>query len=157
MKNWLKLTISLILPQLAGLTGAAFTVTGEGSWYRTIKKPEWNPPGWLFGPVWITLYILMGIAFYIVWKSAEDIKIKRPAMIFWCLQLVFNLCWTVIFFYAHEIGYAFAEIVVLWLLILITIFLFARISKLSAWLLLPYISWVSFAAILTYTIWQLNQ
>lgn len=157
MKNWLKLVISLALPQVAGLTGALFTETGEGSWYRTIQRPEWNPPGWVFGPVWTALYILMGIAFYIVWKSSADEKIKRPAMVFWVLQLVFNLCWTLIFFYAHEIGYAFAEIVVLWLLILITIFLFARISKLAAWLLVPYISWVSFAAMLTYTIWQLNQ
>ena len=156
MKDWLKATLSLALPQIAGLTGVAFTATGEGSWYRTIEKPEWNPPGWVFGPVWTTLYILMGIAFYIIWKSSADKRIKRPAMVFWLIQLLFNLCWTLIFFYAHEIGYAFAEIVVLWLLILITIGLFARISKLAAWLLVPYISWVSFAALLTYTIWQLN-
>jgi tryptophan-rich sensory protein len=157
MKNWLKAILSLALPQIAGLTGAMFTVTGEGSWYRTIEKPEWNPPGWLFGPVWTTLYILMGIAFYLIWTSAADKRIKRPAMAFWLIQLVFNLCWTLIFFYAQQIGYAFAEIVVLWLLILITILLFARISKLAAWLLVPYISWVTFAAVLTYTIWQMNQ
>lgn len=157
MKNWLKAIISLALPQVAALTGAAFTVTGEGSWYRSIQKPDWNPPGWVFGPVWTTLYILMGIAFYLVWKSTADKKIKTPAMVFWILQLILNLLWTVIFFYAHEIGYAFAEIVLLWLFILITIFLFARVSKLAAWLLVPYISWVSFAAILTYTIWQLNK
>ena len=78
-------------------------------------------------------------------------------MAFWLIQLVFNLCWTLIFFYAQQIGYAFAEIVFLWLLILITILLFARISKLAAWLLVPYISWVTFAALLTYTIWQMNQ
>jgi translocator protein len=157
MKSWLKLVISLALPQVAGFTGALFTETGEGSWYRTIQKPQWNPPGWVFAPVWTTLYILMGIAFYLVWKSSADEKIKRPAMAFWILQLVFNLCWTLIFFYAQEIRYAFAEIVFLWILILITIFLFARINKLAAWLLMPYISWVSFAAILTYTICQLNK
>jgi translocator protein len=156
MKNWLKAIISLALPQLAGLTGAAFTETGEGSWYRQIQKPGWNPPGWLFAPVWTTLYILMGIAFYLIWKSAADVKIKRPAMIVWVVQLIFNFFWTIIFFYAHQIGSAFAEIVLLWLLILVTIFLCARISKLAAWLLVPYISWVSFATILTYTIWQLN-
>jgi tryptophan-rich sensory protein len=157
MKNWLKAIISLALPQVAGLTGAAFTVTGEGSWYRSIQKPDWNPPGWLFAPVWTTLYILMGISFYLIWKSAADKKIKTPAMVFWILQLILNLVWTIIFFYAQEIGYAFAEIVLLWLFILITNLLFARISKLAAWLLVPYISWVSFAAILTYTIWQLNK
>lgn len=147
----------MALPQLAGLTGAAFTVTGEGSWYQTLQKPSWNPPGWLFAPVWTTLYILMGIAFYIVWKSSADKKLKRPAIIAWIVQLFFNLLWTIVFFYAHQLGYAFAEIVLLWLLILVTIFLFARISKAAAWLLVPYISWVSFAAILTYTIWDLNK
>lgn len=98
MNNWLKVMISLALPQVAGLTGAAFTLTGEGSWYRSIQKPDWNPPGWLFAPVWTTLYILMGIAFYLVWKSAADKKIKTHAMVFWILQLVLNLFWTLIFF-----------------------------------------------------------
>ena len=157
MKNWLKAVVSLALPQVAGLTAAAFTVTGEGSWYRTIQKPSWNPLGWLFAPVWTTLYILMGIAFFIIWKSVADEKIKRPAMAFWVIQLVFNFFWTIIFFYTKQIGYAFAEIVLLWLLILITIFLFSRISKLAAWLLVPYISWVSFAAMLNYAIWELNK
>lgn len=157
MKNWVKAIISLALPQLAGLAGAAFTETDEGSWYRALQKPSWNPPGWLFAPVWTTLYILMGISFYIVWKSTADKRLKRPAMLVWILQLVFNLFWTVIFFYAHQPGYAFAEIAILWLLILFTIFLFARINKPAAWLLVPYISWVSFAAILNYTIWGLNK
>lgn len=157
MKNWLKATISLALPLLVGITGSAFTETGEGSWFQTIQKPGWNPPGWLFAPVWTTLYILMGIAFFIVWKSSADEKLKRPAMIFWIIQLVFNFFWTIIFFNKHEIGFALAEILILWLLILITIFLFARISKLAAWLLVPYIGWVSFASMLTYAIWQLNK
>lgn len=157
MKNWVKLVISLALPQIAGLSGALFTETGEGSWYQSIQKPEWNPPGWVFGPVWTTLYVLMGIAFYLVWKSEAPAKKKRPALAFWIVQLIFNFLWTIIFFNGHEIFYAFAEIVALWLAILITIFLFARISKPAAWLMVPYISWVSFAALLNYTIFQLNQ
>ena len=157
MKNWLKAFVSLALPQVAGLSAAAFTVTGDGSWYRTILKPWWNPPGWLFAPVWTTLYILMGIAFFIIWKSVADKKAKRTAMAFWIVQLVFNFFWTIIFFYAQQIGYALAEMVLLWLLIFITIFLFARISKLAAWLLVPYISWVSFALMLNYAIWELNK
>lgn len=156
MKNWIKLVISLALPQVAGLTGALFTQTGEGSWYRAIEKPEWNPPGWIFGPVWTTLYILMGIAFYLIWKSNAPLHRKRPAMILWLTQLVFNFFWTIIFFNLHQIGWAFAEIIVLWLLILATIFAFARINKVAAWLLVPYISWVSFATLLTGTIWMLN-
>lgn len=156
MKNWIKLIISLALPQIAGLTGALFTETGEGSWYRTIEKPEWNPPGWVFGPVWTTLYILMGIAFYLIWKSETPWLRKRPAMILWIIQLVFNFLWTIIFFNLHQIGWALAEIIVLWVLILAAIFAFACINKVAAWLLVPYISWVSFATLLTGTIWMLN-
>ena len=157
MKNWVKLIISLALPQIAGISGALLTDTGESSWFQSLNKPEWNPPGWLFGPVWTTLYILMGIAFYLVWKARAFSTKKQPAMIAWIVQLVFNFFWTIIFFGWQQPGWAFAEICCLWILILITIFLFARISKLAAWLMVPYISWVSFAALLNYTIWQMNQ
>ena len=146
----------MALPQIAGITGALFTQTGEGSWYRSIAKPEWNPPGWVFGPVWTTLYILMGVAFYLIWKSDTPSTQKRPAMLLWLTQLVFNFFWTIIFFNLHQIGWALAEIIVLWMLILGTIFAFARINKVAAWLLVPYISWVSFATLLTGTIWMLN-
>lgn len=157
MQNWIKLIISLALPQIAGLTAALFTETGEGSWYRSIAKPSWNPPGWLFAPVWTSLYILMGIAFYLIWKSRAAEREKKTAMTLWIAQLVLNFFWTIIFFNQHQIGWALVEIIALWLLIVLTILAFARINKPSAWLLVPYISWVSFAAYLTYTIWQLNQ
>jgi tryptophan-rich sensory protein len=156
MNNRIKLVISLILPQIAGISGVLFTDTGEGSWYQQLAKPSWNPPGWLFGPVWTTLYILMGIAFYIVWKQPDATPNKKWAITLWVIQLVLNFCWTLIFFAAHEVGWALAEIIVLWLAILLTIFAFARISKVAAWLLVPYIAWVSFATILTATIWTLN-
>lgn len=157
MRNWIKLIISLALPQIIGLTAAYFTQTGEGSWYRSVEKPGWNPPGWVFGPVWTILYILMGIAFYLVWKSNTPAKTKSIAMIFWIIQLVFNFFWTIIFFGQHQIGWALVEIIALWLLILFTIFAFARINKVAAWLMVPYISWVSFATLLTGTIWMLNK
>jgi translocator protein len=156
MNNKIKLLISLLLPQVAAISGALFTETGPGSWYRQIVKPSWNPPGWLFGPVWTTLYILMGIAFYLVWKSPANTPHKKSAMTLWIVQLVLNFFWTLIFFAAHEPGWAFAEIVALWVAILLTIFAFARISKVAAWLLVPYIAWVTFAAILTATIWRMN-
>jgi tryptophan-rich sensory protein len=156
MKNWLKATIALILPQAAGISAALITETGESSWYQTIERPEWNPPGYIFGPVWTLLYLAMGWAFYLIWKSDAPAEKKRPAMILWVVQLIFNFFWTIIFFGAHEIGWALAEIIVLWVIILLTIFAFARISKAAAWLLVPYISWVSFATLLTYTIWRLN-
>ena len=156
MKNWIKLVIAIVIPQLVAAGGAYFTVTGRDSWYQQLEKPEWNPPGWVFGPVWTVLYVLMGIAFYLVWTSVEAGGKKRTAMVFWGLQLFFNFLWSFLFFGQQLIGWALADIMLLWLLILLTIFAFARIHKLAAWLLVPYISWVSFAGILNYTIWQLN-
>ena len=156
MKNWLKLLISILLPQVAAGIGAYFTVTGTGTWYQTIEKPGWNPPSWLFAPVWTILYIAMGVAFYLVWKSNAVLSHKRTAMILRGVQLVLNLFWTIIFFNQHQLLWATVEIAVLWLFILATIFAFARINKAAAWLLVPYIAWVSFAGILTWTIWSLN-
>ncbi|OLY93361.1 TspO and MBR related proteins [Cnuella takakiae] len=156
MKNWVKLLISLALPQIAGISGALFTVTGEGSWYRQINRPSWNPPGWVFGPVWTLLYILMGIAFYLVWKNNSADRLKKPAMTFWIIQLVLNFFWTLIFFGAHETGWATLEIIVLWIFILLTILAFFRINKTAGWLMVPYLLWVSFATALTATIWQMN-
>ena len=156
MKNWLKAVIALLLPQVVGVTAALLTETGESSWYQNIQRPQWNPPGWVFGPVWTLLYLAMGWAFYLVWKSPVPPGKKRPALVLWVVQLVFNFFWTLIFFGAHEIGWALVEIAALWLLILLTIFAFARVRKGAAWLLVPYISWVSFATLLTYTIWRMN-
>lgn len=157
MNNVLKFIIAVALPLLVGFSSSYFTITEIGSWYQTIRKPEWNPPNWLFGPVWTTLYVLMGIAFFLVWKSNKNEKIKRRAIILFVIQLVLNFFWSFIFFKQHQIGLAFAEILALWIMILFTIFAFAKINKTAAWLLVPYICWVSFAAILTYTIWQLNK
>jgi translocator protein len=121
-----------------------------------LAKPDWNPPGWLFGPVWTFLYILMGLALYLIWKSSAPRALKRPAILLWSCQMGLNFLWSFLFFNQHMMAVAFYEIVLLWLLILLTIFAFARIHKVAAWLLVPYISWVSFAAMLNYTIWQLN-
>lgn len=157
MNNTFKLIIAIAIPLLIGSASAFFTVTGLGSWYETINKPSWNPPNYIFGPVWTTLYILMGISLFLVWRSATDVSTKRNAIILFAIQLVLNFFWSFIFFDQQLTGTAFAEIIFMWLFILLTIFAFARISKLAAWLLVPYISWVSFAAVLNYTIWQLNK
>lgn len=157
MKNWVKLLIALIIPQLVAAAGAYITVTGTGSWYQTLDKPSWNPPNWVFGPVWTTLYILMGIAMYWVWKSHAPVKQKRWAITLWSIQLFFNFLWSYLFFGQEQLFGALLEIIVLWVMILLTIFAFARVSKLAAWLLVPYICWVSFAAILNYALWDLNR
>ena len=155
MINAVKLLIALAVPLLIGFFGSFFTISEIGSWYQTIQKPSWNPPNWIFGPVWTALYVLMGISLYLVWRSSASQK--RVAIILFTLQLVLNFFWSIIFFKQHQIGFAFAEILALWLMILLSIFAFGRINKLAAWLLVPYISWVSFAAILNFTIWQLNK
>lgn len=138
-----------------GLSGF-FTVTGVESWYQYINKPSWNPPNGVFGPVWTTLYIMMGIALFLVWKADASRDLKKIAIGLFGAQLLLNFFWSFIFFKLEQPGWAFAEILVMWLFILMTIFAFAQVSKPAAWLLVPYISWVSFAAILNYTIWRMN-
>lgn len=156
MNNTLKLIIAIAIPLAVGATSGFFTITGIESWYQTINKPSWNPPGSVFGPVWTTLYVLMGVALFLVWKSSGSDTLKRTAITLFAIQLILNFFWSFIFFDQQQPGWAFVEIITLWFFILLTIFSFARVSKTAAWLLVPYISWVSFAAILNYTIWKLN-
>ena len=156
MSNTLKLVIAILIPLLVGFTSGFFTATGVDSWYQTIQRPSWNPPNWIFAPVWTTLYILMGIALYLIWKADSDTPVKKYAITLFAVQLILNFFWSFIFFSQHQPGWAFVEIVVMWLMILLTIFAFAKINTTAAWLLVPYISWVSFAAILNFTIWKLN-
>jgi len=156
MSNTLKLIIAIIIPVAVGAVSGFFTSSEIPGWYQTINKPTWNPPSWLFGPVWTTLYVMMGIALFLVWKSDASQSVKKTAIILFAAQLVLNFFWSFIFFNQHQIGWAVVEIITMWIFILLTIFAFAPISKIAAWLLVPYISWVSFATILNYTIWKLN-
>jgi tryptophan-rich sensory protein len=155
MNKTAKLIIAILIPLVVGFTSGLFNQTGEGSWFQALQKPSWNPPSWVFAPVWTTLYIMMGIALYLIWKTPSSSK-RKIAIVFFTFQLVLNFFWSFIFFKLEQPGWAFAEIVVLWLAILATIFSFASINKAAAWLLVPYISWVSFAAMLNYSIWTLN-
>ncbi len=157
MNNFLKLLVSVSAPLLIGFSSGFFTITDVGSWYQTVQKPAWNPPNWIFGPVWTTLYILMGIALFLIWKKEGNNNLKKAAIILFAMQLVLNFFWSIIFFNQHQIGWALVEIVILWLSIMLTIFVFAKIAKIAAWLMVPYIAWVSFATILNFTIWQLNK
>lgn len=156
MSNTLKLIIAVALPLVVGATSGFFTMTGVESWYQTINKPSWNPPNWVFGPVWTTLYILMGVALFLVWKADTSAELKKIAISLFAVQLVLNFFWSFIFFYLQQPGWAVLELAIMWIFILLTIFAFAQVSKTAAWLLVPYISWVSFAGILNYTIWKLN-
>ncbi|MEO5683025.1 MAG: TspO/MBR family protein [Chitinophagaceae bacterium] len=156
MSNTVKLIISIVLAVGIGSLGGIFTAPEIQSWFLHLNKPAWNPPNWLFAPVWTSLYIMMGIAFYLVWKDPSNTDSKRWAIIIFIAQFALNFFWSYIFFRQHQMGWAFVEIVVLWVAILCTIIAFSKINKTAAWLLVPYISWVSFAAVLNYTIWQLN-
>lgn len=157
MRKIIAIIIAIAIPVTVGALSGFFTTSEITSWYAGINKPSFNPPNWIFGPVWTLLYVLMGIASYLVWKKGTDSLEVKTALLLYGQQLFFNFWWSFIFFYLHEPGWAFAEIIFLWLLILVTIFRFSKVSKTAAWLLVPYISWVSFAAILNYAIWQLNK
>ncbi len=147
--------LSLIIPLAVGGISGYFTVSAIPGWYQTIQKPSWNPPNWVFGPVWTTLYALMGIAMYLIWTQPRSEQRQR-ALHLNAAQLILNFFWSLIFFNLHAIVWALIEIIILWVLIVRTMFAFDRVYKPAAWLLLPYIVWVTFATILNGTIWWLN-
>lgn len=151
-----KLLIAIIVCELAGIIGSFFTASSVAGWYAVIAKPALNPPSWLFAPVWTTLFILMGIAAFLVWRKGLERREVKIALAVFMGQLVLNVVWSFIFFGLRSPAGAFIEIIFLWLAILATIILFAKISKPAVWLLLPYILWVSFAGYLNFSIWQLN-
>lgn len=143
---------------LGGLSGIA-TVSEIKNWYLQLNKPSFNPPNWLFGPAWSTLYTFMGIAFALIWDRLEKANTKvfsSNAIRFFLIQFVLNLLWSSIFFSMHLIAFALIEMLVLWVFILLTILHFYRINKLAGIILIPYILWVSFATLLTASILYLN-
>lgn len=138
-----------------GLTFCAPAVgalTLPGEWYASLNKPSWNPPSWIFGPVWTLLYLLMAVAAWRVWKR-EGWKL---AIWLYLVQLALNAAWTPIFFGAHTLGWALAEIILLWLAITLTMRAFLRVSKVAGLMLVPYLAWVTFAAFLNFTLWRMN-
>jgi tryptophan-rich sensory protein len=140
---------------LAAAVGSLATTSSVNGWFATINKPTWNPPNWIFGPVWTTLFLMMGVAAWLVWKKS-GFKNAKFELGWFLFHLLLNVLWSVLFFGMQQMGMACIEIVVLWLSIAATIFLFHRHSKMAAGLLVPYLMWVSFATFLNYTIWRLN-
>lgn len=154
MKDWPKLLISIILPQVLGGLGALVTISSVGSWYQTIQKPSFNPPSWVFGPTWTLLYIMMGLALYLIWKSNHPFKNK--ALWVFAVQLSLNAIWSPAFFGLESPLLGLIVIVPLWIMILVCIRAFFPINKMASYLLVPYLLWVSFATILNASIWYLN-
>lgn len=153
--NGIKLIISIVLCVSLGSVGGLVTVNEIPTWYATLNKPSFNPPNWLFGPVWTILYLLMGISVYMIWKQPVSTERNKALQLF-ILQFILNFCWSFIFFGLHATGWALIEMIALWILILLSILHFAKHSKTAAWLLVPYILWVSFALLLNAAIWKLN-
>jgi tryptophan-rich sensory protein len=177
--NLIKLLISIFICELAGAIGSIFTIPSIKGWYLTLNKSALNPPSWIFGPVWTTLFLLMGVSLYLVWSKRfvvshplKGLKIKAwnpwsqklltgpwqkiNVISIFTIQLVLNILWSVLFFGLHQPGIAFFELLMLWFAILYTIVNFYRISKTASYLLIPYILWVTFAGFLNYSVWMLN-
>lgn len=145
----------IIICELAGAFGSVFTIPSIPTWYASLAKPSFNPPNWLFGPVWLILYALMGISAYLIYEKRKN-KAVTGALVVFAVQLVLNVLWSAVFFGLHSALLGLLTIILLWIAIAITMVKFYGILKQAAWLLIPYLLWVSFAALLNFSIWQLN-
>lgn len=156
MTEKIKKILILFSPIVLGFISGIFTSKSIETWYKFLNKPSWNPPNWLFGPVWSILYLLMGYAAYIVYtKSGLDKERKTFLWIFY-IQLFFNLLWSPIFFNLQHVQFALIWIIALWFLIVLMLYKVNSISKTAFYILIPYLLWVSFATFLNFTIWRLN-
>ena len=155
MKNTLVLLGFIGLCLAVGTLSAAVTAPAITSWYPTLVKPSFNPPNWIFGPVWTTLYVLMAIAAWLVWRRA-GFAAARTALFLFIVQIVLNSLWSLLFFGLHRIDLALADVVLLLVAIVATALAFRRHSAMAALLLVPYLAWVSFATALNFAIWRLN-
>lgn len=154
-QNIIKLIVALAVSLLAGAIGGLFANPALNTWYMTLAKPSFTPPNGLFVPVWIILYILMGVAAYLIWKEGVSNKMIKNALLIFLFQLVASVFWPIIFFGSHAVGLAFMEIISLWCAILATILSFYEIKRLAAYLMILYILWMTFMAILNYGLWRL--
>ena len=136
--------------------GAFFTQSGSSPWYVALNKPAWQPAPAVFGPVWTTLYILMAVALWRVWRSPIGSSVRRAALAAFITQWVFNAAWTPLFFGTHQIGLALIDIVALEITLIIGVVLFSRVDRAAGWLLLPTLIWVSFATLLNFVLWRMN-
>ena len=152
----LKFLVSIILPLSLGAIAGMFTSQSVPEWYATLNRPSFNPPNWIFGPVWTTLYILMGISFFLIWKQ-EASKERNRAILFFMLQLLLNFAWSFIFFYFNMIGLALVEIILLWISIVLMLVVFYKIKPIASYINIPYLLWVTFATVLNASYYILNR
>lgn len=153
----MKLLYSLAIPLGVGFMAALFMAHGVHGWYLTISLPTFTPPNWFFAPVWTLLYILMGISLYLVWRLPPGTPYRRLCLVLFGCQLTLNFLWSLLFFVGHYPGIALLDISVLWVTILVMIISFIQVREVAGLLQVPYVLWVSFAAVLNFSIWQLNR
>ena len=151
-----RLGVSILICEGAGILSGLLSADGIRTWFTSLEKPSWNPPSFVFGPVWTVLYLLMAISLWLIWNSELPVS-KGKAYLFFTIQLFLNFCWSIIFFRFHSPALAFVDITFMIISIILTMFSFVKISRTATWLLVPYVLWVCFAAILNYTIWILNK
>ncbi len=156
LKSILKLVAFIFVCELAGAVGSVFTSSSIETWYAGLAKPALNPPNWVFAPVWTILFALMGVAAFLVFEKGADRKEVKESLGIFAVQLSLNMLWSFLFFGLHSLAGAFIEIIFLWFAIIATTISFAKISKQAAWLMVPYILWVSFAGYLNLAIWLIN-
>ncbi len=156
LRETFRLISSLLIVLIIGSIGTLFTLPKITTWYASLMKPGWAPPNWLFGPVWTTLYILIGISLYLVWREGINRRDVQLALFVFSVQLILNLIWSIVFFGFESILGGFILIILLWLSILFNIIFFYRVSKSAGLLLLPYLLWVTIASYLNYAVYILN-
>ncbi|MFN0191743.1 MAG: TspO/MBR family protein [Aestuariivirga sp.] len=156
LASWAALAGFIAVCLGTGALGGWITADSVKTWYPTLNKPSWNPPDWVFAPVWTTLYVMMAVAAWLVWKKDVRFSGVRAALILFFVQLALNLMWSALFFGARSPGLALMEIAVLWLAVAATLYAFISLSRPAGLLLIPYLAWVSFATVLNFSIWRLN-
>jgi benzodiazapine receptor len=152
-----RLILSIAICQLAGFIGSIFTAEAIPTWYASLNKPSFTPPNWLFSPVWIALFIIMGISLFLVWRERHGSIHARPALISFGVQLVLNVSWSAAFFGMKSPAAGLVVIIALWIAIFVTILRFRKVSEVAGLLLIPYIVWVTFAALLNLSLFYLNR
>lgn len=154
-RGWIALGAFVAILAAVAVIGGQFTPANDPAWYAALKKPWFNPPNWVFAPVWTALYVMIAVSGWLVWRSGPWHAV-RGALALWAVQLALNAAWTPLFFGAHRLDLAVVDIAALVVAIVATIAVFRRHSGAAAWLLVPYLAWVCFAALLTVAIWRLN-
>lgn len=155
MNRYLKLFLCILVPLVIGGISGSATANSINTWYVTLNKPFFNPPNYLFGPVWTLLYALMGISLFLILETPKS-ELRIKSIVIFCIQIFLNFWWSIIFFKYQLLGLALLEIIMIWMSILLMIFTFKKLNKTAAYLQIPYLLWVSFATVLTMSIWYLN-